>query len=210
MIADGAPPSPADRLPRPMEPSLTRSRLRRRLTRIACAALLPIGLTACGGGHPTSVDSESQYVWAGPVTYQVQLSRELNPFTPEDREYLSSVPAAQQTLRPDQEWFAIFLWAKNSTGRPQTTASTFDIVDTQGNKYYPTALDARVNPFAWTPETLNPRGTEPGPDSPAFFGPTQGQEILFKLTDSVYDNRPLTLEIYPPGQSKPSSVSLDL
>ena len=57
---------------------------------------------------------------------------------------------------------------------------------------------------------LKPLGTEPAPDSTAYFGPTQGAELLFKLNNSVYSNRPLTLEIYPRGQDHPSSVSLDL
>ena len=59
-------------------------------------------------------------------------------------------------------------------------------------------------------QTLKPLGTEPEPDSTAYFGPTQGGEVLFKLNNSVYSNRPLTLQIFAPGQSRPSLVSLDL
>jgi hypothetical protein len=60
---------------------------------------------------------------------------------------------------------------------------------------------------------LKPLGTEPAPDSTAYFGPTQGAELLFKLSDSAYSNRPVTLEIHPPAgsnQDHPSTVSLDL
>ncbi len=37
-----------------------------------------------------------------------------------------------------------------------------------------------------------------------------GGLVLFKLNNSVYSNRPLTLQIYAPGSTKPSNVSLDL
>ena len=42
------------------------------------------------------------------------------------------------------------------------------------------------------------------------FGPTQGALLLFKLDTSVYDNRPLTLEIRGPGRQLWGSISLDL
>jgi hypothetical protein len=174
-----------------------------------CALGLALGLSACGQiSHPTTADSEGIYVDAGPLAYQVQLSRQLNPYSTEDRTYLSGVSTAAP--KPNEEWFAVFLWAKNSTHSEQTTTDSFDIVDTQGQKYYPVPVNSQVNPFAWTSQTLAPKATEPAPDTAASFGPTQGGELLFKLNDSVYSNRPLTLEIHAPGQSQPSTVSLDL
>jgi hypothetical protein len=71
-------------------------------------------------------------------------------------------------------------------------------------------VDANLNPYAWTAQTLQPLGTEPAPDTTASFGPTQGAELLFKLNISAYSNRPLTLEIHAAGQAKPAVVSLDL
>lgn len=171
---------------------------------------MSVGLGACGHklSHPTSADSEGIYVDAGPLTYQVQLSRELNPYDIEDHEYLAGVSAPRPA--PDEEWFAIFLWAKNETHSNQTTTDSFDIMDTQGRKYYPVAINPSVNPFAWTPQTLRPLATEPLPGSAAYYSATQGAELLFKLNNGAYSNRPLTLEIYAPGQSSPSTVSLDL
>jgi hypothetical protein len=182
---------------------------RRRWTVVAAAAL-SLALTACGHkqSHPTAVDNEGVYVDAGPLSYQVQISRQLNPFNIEDREYLNGVSAPR--AKPDELWFAVFLWARNETGANHNTATQFDIVDTQGTKYYPVPINPAVNPYAWTSQTLKPDGTQPAPDSSAYFGPTQGDELLFKLNDSVYSNRPLTLQIYAPGQAQPSSVSLDL
>lgn len=172
---------------------------------IAGAALL----SACGQkSHPTSADSEGVYVDAGPITYQVQLSRELNPYATEDRQYLNGTTAPPPAK--DQLWFAVFLWAKNQSHSAATTSDSFDIIDTQGTRYYPVAINPQTNPFAWTAQSLAHGQIEPGPDSPGSFSPTQGDELLFKLSNAVYNNRPLTLEIYPPGGSKPSTVTLDL
>jgi hypothetical protein len=44
----------------------------------------------------------------------------------------------------------------------------------------------------------------------ASFGPTQGGLLLFKLDTSVYDNRPLTLEIRGPSGRVWGTISLDL
>lgn len=182
----------------------------RRLLILTGAVLLTVALGACGNkqSHPTSADTEGPYVDAGPLSYQVQVSRYLNPFSTEDRGYLAGVTAPGPT--PSQEWFAVFMWAKNETHSNQTTSDSFDIVDSQGNRYYPVPLNPSLNPYAYSAQTLRPQGTEPITDSTASFGPTQGAELLFKLDTTVNSNRPLTLEIHAPGQSTPSSISLDL
>ena len=61
----------------------------------------------------------------------------------------------------------------------------------------------------WTQQTLAPSGIEPGLNSTASFGPTQGGLLLFKLPTSVYSNRPLTLQIFAPGGGR-GAISLDL
>ncbi len=186
----------------------------RSLAQALSAVALAAGLAACGIGHkvahPTTADGEQIYVDAGGTTYQVQITRALDPDGTEDGQYLVGVPAADLTLAPDQLWFGVFLWAKNQTNSNVQTSDTFTISDSEGNVYQPVPVDPSVNPYAWTSETLTPRDTEPGPNTTANFGPTGGGLILFKLSDSVYANRPLTLNIYAAGQSKPSTVSLDL
>ncbi len=182
----------------------------RRPAVLLVALALTLGVSACGNkqAHPTSADTEGPYIDAGPLTYQVQLSRQLNPYYTEDHDYLIGVHAAP--LKPNEEWFGVFMWAKNETQQNHITTDSFTIVDTEGNRYYPVFIDPAVNPFAWTPRILGPRETEPEPGSLAGFGPTQGGLVLFRLNDSVYSNRPLTLEIRAPGQFRPSTISLDL
>jgi hypothetical protein len=158
--------------------------------------------------HPTFADGQQLYVDAGPLTYQVQVTRELNPFSTEDIGYLSGIPTAQ-SLPGNELWFAVFLWAKNQTKRQQTTSDSFQLTDSSGTVYQPVPLPA-TNPYAWTSQTLGPNATEPTPDSTASDGPTQGGLLLFKLSDSVFSNRPLILNIYASGQPKPTKITLDL
>jgi len=185
---------------------------------LAAAAVLPLALAACTKHEGTCPDTEghhcgdneASYVDAGPVTYQVQLSRQLSPFDIEDKAYLRGISKLQPGPTQTQEWFAIFLWGKNQTKSQQTTASTFDIVDTQGNTYHPIAINAGVNPYAWSPQTLNPGETQPQPNSLASTGPTQGEELLFRINISAYSNRPLTFEIRGPADQLWAQVSIDL
>jgi hypothetical protein len=109
-------------------------------------------------------------------------------------------------------WYGVFLWAKNQTKHTQATTDDVDIVDTQGRHYYPLAVNPSLNGYAWRAQSLAPGGTEPALDTTASFGPTQGALLLFKLPNTVYDNRPLTLEIRSPGPSRKlwATIQLDL
>jgi hypothetical protein len=173
-------------------------------------------LSACGARGSKSITGDANntgfYVRGGQLTYQVQISRALNPYATEDRQYLVGLPAGTSGPGADQLWFAVFLWAKNFTTKSHTTiaADNVDIVDTQGNVYYPLTLNPSTNQLAWTQQTLPPQATEPGVDTAASDDPSQGSELLFKLSDSIYANRPLTLQIHVPGQEQPSTISLDL
>jgi hypothetical protein len=182
----------------------------RRLWIIACALGLAIGLAACGQvSQPTSELNNGVYVDAGPVTYQLQVSRELNPFAVEDRQYLAGLPAGTSQPTANELWYGVFLWAKNQTEHPQSTAGSFDIVDSNGDRFSPVKLNPEVNGYVWTQQTLLPSGVEPEPNTTASFGPTQGGLLLFKLPTSVYSNRPLTLQILAPGGAR-GKISLDL
>jgi hypothetical protein len=185
----------------------------RRCLIVVVALSLALVLGACGKKqHPADATAENNgfYVDAGQVTYQLQISRELNQYSTEDSQYLAGLPRGTPKLKPDELWYGVFLWAKNQSSQNQVTASRFDIVDTQGNRYYPVVLNPVTNQFAWTTQTLRPLGIEPRPDSTASFGPTQGGLVLFRLNTSVYSNRPLSLEIYAQGAPSPSTISLDL
>jgi hypothetical protein len=179
---------------------------------VACLGA-SLALAACGSAkhaYDATADNNGYYVKAGGLFYQLQISRELNQYSVEDHQYLVGLPPGTTRPKSNQLWYGVFLWAKNYTERPITSAGSFDIVDTQGNKYYPLALDTSINQYAWSPQTLDPLGTEPGPETTASFGPTQGALLLFQLSTSAYDNRPLAFEIHPEGTTQTSTISLDL
>jgi hypothetical protein len=189
-----------------------------RLPLLLAVAALAVGVSGCGIEHRTDQSGVSQdqlsaggepYFWAGPVTYQVQVSRQLNPYDTEDVQYLAGVTGAQD-LNAQQFWFGVFLWAKNQTNRYVTTTDTFKLVDSNGQVFTPVQLNPSVNPYAWASQTLSPDGIEPVADSTASDGSAGGGLVLFELNQNVYSNRPLTLEVFAPGSSKPSMVSLDL
>jgi hypothetical protein len=188
--------------------------LRRSLIAL-CGLLLVVGLAACGHASPhqnfADANNDGDYISAGYITYQLQISRELNQYGTEDAAYLKGLPAGvSPNLGPDQLWYGVFLYAKNQSGHAATTTDTFEIVDTQGNVYHPVKLDPNVNPFAWTSMKLANLDTEPGPNTVASLGPTQGGLLLFKVYNTVYSNRPLTLYILGPGNRRLGGISLNL
>ncbi|MFZ0040080.1 MAG: hypothetical protein WAK93_02140 [Solirubrobacteraceae bacterium] len=194
----------------------------RRLWIIVCALTLALGLAACGDHHPhlsgtsgnehnaANANNNGGYVDAGPITYQLQISRELNLYSAEDSAYVKGLPIGTAAPTASQLWYGVFLWAKNQTGRPQTTSDNFMIQDTQGNTYYPIKLNPEINPLAWTAQTLEPLNTEPAPDTLMSEDSTQGGLVLFKVSSSVFANRPLIFYILSPAGRKIGSISLDL
>jgi hypothetical protein len=186
-----------------------------RLVLVLTVGALAIALGGCGRTTLTGVSQDElsaggePYFNLGNVTYQIQISRQLNPFGVEDVQYLAGVQGAQD-LAADQLWYGVFLWADNQTKQVQNTADTFEIVDSEGTVYHATALNASINPYAWTSEALSQNQIEPLPGSTASNGSTGGSLVLFKLNDSLYANRPLTLEIFKTGDPTPAKVSLDL
>jgi hypothetical protein len=185
---------------------------------VVVAALATLAVSGCALDARNNLKVISQtelasgaepYVFAGNMTYQIQETRQLNPFDIEDVQYLAGLKDAQQ-ISGNTMWFAVFLWAKNQSGHIATTSDHFTMTDSTGATYYPVKLNSDVNPYAWTAQTLSPDGIEPSADSTAGYGPIGGGEILFELPVSVYSNRPLTLDVYgAPGQ-KASTISLDL
>ena len=184
----------------------------RPLVGLACALGLALATAGCGSltHRVATEENNGVYVNAGPITYQLQISRELNQYSVEDSRYVAGVPLGAASLRPGQLWYGVFLNAKNQNKVSAPTTGNFVIVDTQGHRYFPLAVNRALNPYVWSAQLLPPGGVQPIPDSTAFYGPTQGQLLLFKLNISVYDNRPLTLEILGPTRRIWGAIELDL
>ena len=168
---------------------------------------LPLG--ACGKEKTTTFGAtEGTYLDVGPLAYQVQISRILNPQDIEDRNYMQGV---QGNLAPDEVWFAIFVRGQNTSGKTQRAADDFEITDTLGNGFRPVAI-AKTNPFAYRPRPVAHGQVIPSGSSAAGSGVVQqGAMLLFKIKLSSLANRPLELHIKSPTvPQKEGVVELDV
>ena len=169
--------------------------------------LAAVALSACGDTtHNRVADNEGIYVDVGALKYQVQLSRELNPYDTEDSTYLQGLAPADATLTPTQAWFGVFMQVFNKTSHSQQPASQFYITDTQGIVYWPTPVPAS-NPFGYAAATIPPHSQIPSLDSAAYSGPTQGAALVFKMTIASFEDRPLVLHIIDPQQPQNSKIA---
>lgn len=182
----------------------------RRLLILAALLTAPLALVACGDDdhEVTLAETEGIQVNTGGLTYQVQISRTLNPADVEDSAYLEGVPFAESRLGPDEEWFAVFLRVKNDSDETHEAADDFIVEDTTGEEYFPVELDT---PFAYEPRELEPEGEIPVPDSAAATSTTNGGLLLFKIDRASLENRPLELIIENPDDpSETAVVDLDV
>jgi hypothetical protein len=151
---------------------------------------------------------QEPYFDVGGITYQIQESRQLNPFS-DDVEYFAGIKYAQK-IPGNEFWYAVFIWAKNQNKQRLTTASRFVLTDSAGNSYQPTKLNPNLNPWGCYATQLGQNDINPNPDGIAASGTSGGCMVLFRVPTSVYSNRPLTLHLYAQGASKAAAVDLDL
>jgi len=184
----------------------------------ALAALALVALGGCGSSHSKVTSgtyagesgANAPYLDVGPLTYQVQLSRQLNPYDTEDEAYLRGLTPAQRRLEPNQEWFAVFVQVYNHDSRSHLAASDVTIADTQSNRYAPITPDA-TNEFAYRGGLVAGKGRLPVLDSVAANGATQGAMLLYKILIVSLDNRPLTFRIVDPiNPALTASAELDV
>jgi hypothetical protein len=190
-----------------------------RKTILAClAALAALGLGACGDSHTRvttgtyagASGKNAPYLNVGPLVYEVQISRELNPYDTEDSSYLLGLTPAQRQLRPGEEWFGVFMQVYNESGLPHPVATDLTVSDTQGNTYFP-VVPGPTNLFAYRAGYVPPKGRVPALDTVAANGPTQGAVLLYKIKVESLNERPLTLKIVDPGDATlTASAELDV
>ena len=178
---------------------------------IALAGFAALSLGACGNReYPhTSAESEGIYLDLDSLKYQVQVSRQLTPSDPEDKPYMVGVAKADRDLAADEAWVGVFLRVENTGDDPHPTAHEIEIEDTERNVYRPVRLSS-INVFRYRSGTLGAEQKIPGPDTPAFDGPTQGALVLFKLKEPSFDNRPLVLKIKSAESAATAHVDLDV
>lgn len=190
-----------------------------KLVLLAMLLLAALALSACSDNSHTRVTTgtyagesgqNAPYLNVGPLIYEVQLSRELNPYDTEDASYLADLSPAQAKLEPGEEWFAVFLQVYNETSTPHPAATNISISDTQENVYTP-IVPPTTNEFAYRAGIVPPKGRIPALDTVAANGPTQGAVLLFKIKVVSLDNRPIEIKIVDPDDpSQTASAELDV
>jgi hypothetical protein len=180
----------------------------RRLALIALVAVTGLLAAGCGASHETNANEEATtegvYLEQGGLTYQIQMSRYLNPADIEDKAYLEGLPAGTTPPGRDDIWFGVWMRVKNYSGATATPTTQFKITDTQKDVFTPVSLSPS-NPFSYQPVPIPHAGVLPQPSSAAGSGPIQGSLILFRLKIETLQNRPFVLHI-----AGGASVQLDL
>jgi hypothetical protein len=194
------------------------TRLRRPILSLALALIVALALGACGnedtkvttGTYAGESGKNAPYLNVGPLIYEVQLSRELNPANVEDAGYLQGLTPLQRRLLPGQEWFGVFIQVYNHKSVPLPGATNLTITDTQSNTYTP-IVPAPTNLFAYRGGLIPANGQIPVPGSVAADGNTQGALLLYKINVVSLDNRPLELHIVDPtNPTQTASAELDV
>ena len=183
--------------------------MRRRLLILPLLVLALVGFAAASSGcgdEPTAEAKEGEPLELGDVEYSIQITRELNRFSPEDASYLEGAPR----LRHGEEYLGVFMQVSNNGEEAAVVPDPFKIVDTRGRVY--------DQVFTWPKERSSaalrpgtpvlPDETVPGPETAARNGPIEGSLVLFAIDEAANENRPLVLHV--PGPDGVGEIVLDL
>jgi len=182
----------------------------RRLCALLAALLLAGVLSACGKHQSTGpvriAETEGIYLDVSDLKYQVQVSRQLEPNDVQDKAFLVGVPEGERELESNEVWFAVLIRVQNVTDEDLLPASDITITDTQEQEFEPLELE-QTNTFAYRANETIPAGeVVPVIDSPGYDSPSRGALLLFKLTLTALNNRPLELKIE--GRKAPQQTGI--
>jgi hypothetical protein len=181
---------------------------------ICVLALAGAALSGCGDNpRENNASREGLPERIGGIDYNVYITRELNLKDVEDSGYYKGPEAP-----PGFALYGVFMTACNpatsATSPDIPSASSFTIVDTQGNRFRPLSLPAD-NIWAYHPRPLKHQACVPKAGTLAASGPTNGSLLIFRLPVAALENRPLDLEIVSPpnpetGQPETGRIELDV
>jgi hypothetical protein len=184
----------------------------RRLARIAVlslTALAALAASGCGNKEETAIVGETEGIYVGVdgLTYQIQVSRILNPASREDQAYVRGV---SEEPTADEVWFGIFMRVENEDDEEHPAADVFRIVDTQEEEFEPIEIDPELNVFGYQPRQIPPGELLPALNAPASDNTIRGELILFKLPVQSLYNRPLELVIESSQGGDDAIIDIDV
>ena len=171
------------------------------LVAVALAAAATVLLAACGEEEEIHVN-EGEPLELGDVSYNVAITRFLNPDDAEDAAYLEGQPEP----KPGEQYLGVFMVVDNESDQAEQLPSSFEVEDTTDATYEAVESD---NDYAL------PLGGEiaadtqlPEQDTPAANGPIKGVMVLFLVPDTATENRPLEMNVSSPDGD--GTVELDI
>ena len=165
-------------------------------------ACLPLLVAGCGAEEPELDVPEGEPLELGGLEFDVQITRFLNPDSPEDSAYLEGAPP----LVDDQQYLGVFMEIKNEGDEETVVPYPLKVVDTNGETFIQDDID---NDFTLEPGTpVPPDGQVPEVQTAAANGPIEGSLVLFPLDETANEDRPLKLEV--PGPEGAGEIELDL
>jgi hypothetical protein len=177
-------------------------------------------ISACGEEEELHV-VEGEPLELGELSYNVQITRFLNPGDPEDQGYLTD----QEPPPANQAYLGVFLTIENEGSEAAEIPDGIRVLDTAGDEYEPVSSESPfalplpgeggttgaegVVPADEDETSVEPGGEIPEPDTIPAYGPIGGSMLLFRVDETVTENRPLELEI--PGESgETGKIELDI
>jgi len=184
-----------DRLPRQMA--------RRTAPILLALLLLALPAAGCGSDEEELHVIEGEPIESGEVTYNVVISRFLNPDDVEDEAYVEG----QFSAPPGEQYFGVFMRLINHGDEPVELPDEMTVRDTLDTVYEPLETES---PFALPlGEMIQADGEIPVAGSIAADGPTGGALVLYLVEEASTENRPLELEIpLPSGET--GIIELDI
>ena len=182
-----------------------------RLALLSLAVLAALAAGGCGNKTETAIlgETEGIYVSVDDLTYQVQISRILNPSSAEDQAYMKGLPEDEE-LGEDEVWFGVFMRVENETDEALPAAEGFKIVDTQEDEFEPIEPEPETNVFGYVPRPIPPGALLPALNTPASDNTIRGELILFKLKVQSLYNRPLELVIESSRGGDDAVIDIDV
>lgn len=173
---------------------MTRSLLASLLVLALAAAAPAAVLAGCGSDDDEEEEAlvEGEPVEVGGLSYNVQLTRFLNPGDPEDAAYLAGEPPAPR----GKVYLGVFMVVENEGSEPARVPYEMTVSDTRKLGYTPER--SRSEYALDFGEPLAPEETLPEPGTTAAAGPIKGAMVLFLVPQDMTENRPVELAI--PGK----------
>jgi hypothetical protein len=170
---------------------------------VAAAVLAAALVCGCGVGQEVDV-KEGEPLVLGPLRYNIQITRFLNPGDTEDKGYLVGQPPPTRNT----QYLGVFVLIQNDTNDAAKSAPTMTVRDTRGTEYHP--IPTKSVYALHLGASVPSQSQLPLPDSTPAEGVIEGSLVLFRVNTKSIENRPLTLIVPGVGGGESGKVQLDI